>query len=49
MIKTEENRFETGSIYHPATFVNEINTILSEMPEIFAIIEGLKLDERTGL
>ncbi len=48
-IKTGQDRFETASIFRPATFVREINTILKEMPAIFRIIEVLKLDQRTGL
>ncbi|MDP6786325.1 MAG: DUF3137 domain-containing protein [Rhodospirillales bacterium] len=48
-IETGKDRFETASIFRPATFVGEINTILDEMPAIFRIIEVLKLDQRTGL
>jgi hypothetical protein len=49
MIPSKQNRFETGSIFTPATFEPEINTILAEMSEIFQIIDVLKLNEHTGL
>ncbi|MGE0755267.1 MAG: DUF3137 domain-containing protein [Alphaproteobacteria bacterium] len=49
MISSKENRFETGSIFEPATFVDDINTILREMQLIFQIIDILKLHQRTGL
>ena len=49
MIPTPKNRFEPGSIFAPATFVAEAETLLREMAEIFAIIDVLKLNERTGL
>lgn len=49
MIPTEKDYFETGSIFKPATFIDEINVILEEMHTIFGIIDTLKLDEKTGL
>lgn len=49
MIPSKVNRFEVGSIYQPATFVEDIRAILSQMQEIFGIIAILKLDEKTGL
>lgn len=49
MIPTRDNRFEPGSIFAPATFVGEADTILREMAEIFAVVDVLKLNERTGL
>lgn len=49
MIASNENRFETSSIYQPATLEHEVTTLLHEMDEIFHIIETLKLDEKTGL
>ncbi len=49
MISSRENRFETGSAFKPATFVDEINTILKEMSLIFQMIDTLKLDQSTGL
>jgi hypothetical protein len=49
MITTKKSNFEIGSIHEPATFEHEINTILSEMNEIFQIIDVLKLNEKTGL
>ena len=49
MIPSDKNRFEVGSIYQPATFIDDINLILDEMAIIFQIIDILKLEERTGL
>ncbi len=49
MIPSDHDRFETGSIFKPATFVEEINTILKELSLLFQIIDVLKLDQRTGL
>jgi hypothetical protein len=49
MITTKKSNIEIGSIHEPATFEHEINTILSEMNEIFQIIDVLKLNEKTGL
>ncbi len=49
MVPSSYNRFETSSIYVPATFVGDINTILSEMKIIFEIIDILKLNQRIGL
>jgi hypothetical protein len=48
-IPSPDNRFETSSIYKPATFTDDIETILTEMQVIFEIIDILKLNERTGL
>jgi hypothetical protein len=41
--------FDTGSIFEPATFTQEIQLILNEMNVIFKIIDELKLNEKTGL
>jgi hypothetical protein len=49
MIPSDKNRFEVGSIYQPATFVDDINHILKEMAIIFQIIDTLKLEQKTGL
>lgn len=49
MISTGKDRFEVGNINEPVTFIEDINTILSEMKDIFAIIEHLKLHEQTRL
>jgi hypothetical protein len=49
MIPSDKNRFEVGSIYQPATFVDDINDILKEMAVIFQIIDILKLERKTGL
>ena len=49
MIPSSKNRFEVGSIYQPATFVDDINDILKEMAVIFQIIDILKLERKTGL
>jgi hypothetical protein len=49
MISSPDNRFETASIFQPATFVEDSKTILAEMQAIFGIIDALKLNERTGL
>lgn len=49
MIPSTKNRFETASIFTPATFQEDINTILKEMSLIFQIIDILKLDVKTGV
>ena len=49
MIPSCKNRFEAGSIFSPATFEEEINTILAEMNEIFQIVDTLKLNQNIGL
>lgn len=48
-IPTTKEWFSTGSIFKPANFIGEINLILKEMDQLFAIIDILKLDDRTGL
>jgi hypothetical protein len=48
-IPTTKEWFATGSIFKPANFIDEINQILKEMDQLFAIIDVLKLDDRTGL
>jgi hypothetical protein len=48
-ISSRQNRFEVRGVLEPITFVNEINDIMKQMRSIFAIIETLKLNERTGL
>jgi len=49
MIPLKKRYFSTGSIFHPATFTEEIQSILEEMNLIFKIIEELKLHEKTGV
>jgi hypothetical protein len=49
MLRSSHNRFETASIFTPATFVEDTQTILAEMREVFRIIETLKLQEQTRL
>ncbi|MBU6234753.1 MAG: DUF3137 domain-containing protein [Alphaproteobacteria bacterium] len=49
MIPTGKNYFEASSIFKPATFIPEINTVLEEMHAFFNIIDTLKLNEKTGL
>ena len=49
MIPSDKNRFEVGSVFQPATFVDDINHILKEMATIFQIIDILKLEQKTGL
>jgi hypothetical protein len=48
-IPTANEWFSTGSIFKRASFIPEINLILKEMDQLFAIIDVLKLDDRTGL
>ncbi|MDX1974773.1 MAG: DUF3137 domain-containing protein [Rickettsiales bacterium] len=43
------NRFETASIFYPATFIDDIRMILAEMHELFRVIDVLKLNQRIGL
>lgn len=49
MLSSSHDRFETSSIFKPATFVEDTQTILAEMREVFRIIETLKLQEQTRL
>jgi hypothetical protein len=49
MIPLRKQYFDTGSIFEPATFTQEIQLILNEMNVIFKIIDELKLNEKTGL
>jgi hypothetical protein len=49
MIPSILNRFEVSSIFYPATFKDDIKTILSQMDLIFQIIDTLKLNEQTKL
>jgi hypothetical protein len=49
MIPLRKKYFDTGSIFEPATFTQEIQSILHEMNVIFKIIDELKLNEKTGL
>lgn len=48
-IPSTKEWFATGSIFKPANFIGEINAILKEMDQLFAIIDVLKLDDKTGL
>lgn len=49
MIPTKLDRFEGISFTEQVTFYHDINVILQEMSDIFAIIEHLKLHENTRL
>lgn len=49
VIPSNKQWFSTGSIFAPANFIDEINQILKEMDQLFAIIDVLKLDDRSGL
>lgn len=49
MLPSRKNHFETSSIFQPATFTEDINTILKEMHLIFQIVDILKLNQRIGL
>lgn len=49
MIPMEKDYFETASVFEPATFIEEINRVLTEMKTLFDIVDTLKLNERTGL
>lgn len=49
MLPSQKDRFCTGSVFKPVDFVPEINQVLQEMDQLFAIIDVLKLDDRTGL
>ncbi|MDG1286784.1 MAG: DUF3137 domain-containing protein [Rickettsiales bacterium] len=49
MIFANKNRFEVSSIFTPMTFHEESQTILTEMEELFAIIDILQLDQKTHL
>ena len=48
-IPSKENKFETSSIFKPATFEEDIHMILEEMGLIFKMIDILKLQEETRL
>lgn len=49
LLPSSHDRFEAVSAFQPVTFVDEIDTILQEMPLIFEIIDVLKLDRDTRL
>jgi hypothetical protein len=49
MIPSNKNYFEMSSIFVPATFEEDINTIMEEMNLIFQIIDILKLNEKNRL
>jgi hypothetical protein len=49
ILNPKKQSFSTGSIFQPATFTEEIQSILEEMNLIFKIIEELKLHEKTGV
>jgi hypothetical protein len=49
LIPTDHDIFSNSSVFKPSTFIQESNTILQEMDEIFGIIDILKLNESTGL
>lgn len=48
-VHSTKNRFETSSVYVPATFEKDIHDIMTEMHIIFEMIEHLKLHEQTRL
>ena len=48
-IPAKREWFSTGSIFRPANFIKEINLILQEMDQLFAIVDVLQLDDKTGL
>lgn len=48
-VHSHKNRFETSSVYVPATFEKDIHDIMTEMHIIFEMIEHLKLHEKTRL
>ncbi|MBX9727178.1 MAG: DUF3137 domain-containing protein [Rickettsiales bacterium] len=49
MLASDRKWFEPSSIYEPATFAKDIGLIFDQMQQLFAIIDVLKLDDRTGL
>jgi Protein of unknown function (DUF3137) len=49
LLNAQENMFEASSIFQPATFTDDIQTILEEMKQIFSLIDHLKLYEQTRL
>ena len=49
MISTKKDMFESGSIFEPADFVDDVRSLLIEMNLIFEIIDILKLDMDIGL
>lgn len=49
MIPSRLQHFEVGSLEEQLTFYEEVNRVVAEMADIFAMIETLKLHERTGL
>lgn len=48
-VPTRQNKFETSSIFKPATFEEDIHMILDEMAILFSMIDTLKLYEQTRL
>lgn len=48
-LPTDAEWFKAGSIFKPVTFVDDINLILQQMDQLFAMVTVLKLDEHTGL
>ncbi|WP_039456436.1 DUF3137 domain-containing protein [Candidatus Jidaibacter acanthamoebae] len=48
-ISSSKDYFEPGSIFAPATFEEDINTVLEQMHLIFQIIDILKLNEKNRL
>ena len=49
MLDSDREWFEPSSVYKPATFAEDIGLIFDQMDQLFAIIDVLKLDDRTGL
>jgi len=49
MIEYHQDLFQVASIMKPATFIEDIQTILRQTEQIFLIVEILKLEEKTGL
>lgn len=49
MIAVNKNLFEPGPIYEPENFVDDAQNLLKEMNDIFAIIDLLKLHEKSRI
>lgn len=49
MVETQQNRFELPSIHEPINFARSVAELYTEIHKILAIIDLLKLAEKTGL
>ena len=49
LIETKHDRMESKSIFEPTTYIEECQTLRSEITQIFGIIDELKLHEQTRL